>query len=147
MTKSLCLHCGGFKIGAFSPCHECGNEATGNEMLDILFRDNLMASSTLDNFSRVIKTINAATPDPILRHNAFFVYISDNHSSLLNYELDSTPTETARGLLSTLSLPTFEILPGIRNRPKPEKPPPQRATPLGDNGNHKPWWQFWKHEP
>jgi hypothetical protein len=57
MTQALCLKCGAFKIGAFTPCHECGfspktveDKAKGMIMTDWHFN-----SEQLEEYSSRIK--------------------------------------------------------------------------------------------
>jgi hypothetical protein len=136
MTDALCFFCGGIKFGALCPCGDCGAPAHPDMQLNITFSDHNMARPTLEQFGAVIQTINGSVPDTGIRFWTFMEYVSTEHPGILRLELKGDAANEIPAVLSSLTLPPVEMIPG-RNGID--------WNQARDNAvRTRRWWQFWR---
>ena len=66
MTVAVCLRCGAFKHGAFSPCRSCGYKPDDDESLTkhLLVTDHFHSRETLQAIAARVKAGEPVTFDP-----------------------------------------------------------------------------------
>ncbi|HBJ38783.1 MAG TPA: hypothetical protein DDZ51_29350 [Planctomycetaceae bacterium] len=133
MTWALCFNCGEVKFGAICPCPKCEVASTGDMNLDIAFSDHNMTKATLENFGKVVETIQSSSSDKELCFWTFIRYISTNHPSILGVELKPELATKCDSLLSQIELPAVAMVPSKSKILKEQKAKSQRR-----------WWQFWR---
>ncbi len=109
MTIALCLSCGDTKFGAMCPCGTCGEAATGQFDLDVLFSDHQMPVHTLDAFGGLIKSLSARCDDPTLRFWAFLSYVSDHPSELMSVTPPAEIADAVADLIREVDLPLIDV--------------------------------------
>ena len=121
MTTALCTFCGETKFGAMVPCGDCGEGPTGNDGLDILLSDHRMDVPSLERLGGVVRSVNAAVKDPVLRFWTFIEYLSDHPADLLSVTL---PEEVAAEVKAVRAAAALEVVDLEVNEP-----------PTGEDGN------------
>lgn len=101
--------------------------------LDIAFSDHNMTKETLEQFGKVVAAIHAQSDNSEFCFWTFIRYVSINHSSILEVNLEPDVARKCDALLSQISLPTVTL------QSKLAKDQGRRAT--------SPWWKFWHRTP
>ena len=156
MTIALCFSCGETKFGALCPCSECSAEPSGDVSLDILFSDHNYSVKTLTEFGHVIKAISAVSDNDEVNLLTFLLYISNNHSDLLQVKYEEEQEQLCMSLLEKAAVPKVTV----EESPQAKMEKEYDTTPATDEEmesiksmlselkeNQKPnksWWKFWK---
>jgi hypothetical protein len=66
VTVAVCLHCGAYKVGAFTLCPACGYEPHDDESLTkhLMVTDHYLSAEQLDDISQRVKAGVVLTFDP-----------------------------------------------------------------------------------
>lgn len=115
MSAALCLFCGTIKHGAFMDCKACGSSAFDESNINLAFTDHHLDVSTLEEFGRVIKHLNAIAPDQESALMSFFRLITERHPELIYNVTTPNLEEKAGAVLHLASVPEIKITDSSRN--------------------------------
>ena len=109
MTTALCTFCGDTKFGATVPCGACGEGPTGDDSLDILLSEHRMDVPSLERLGGVVRSINEAVKDPLIRFWTFIDYLSDHPADLLSVTLPEEAVGEVKAVRAAARLPVVEL--------------------------------------
>jgi hypothetical protein len=114
MSAALCLACGGIKHGAVVDCGACGAQALDDNGAYLAFTDHHLDVSTLEEFGRVIKHLNAIAPDQESALMSFFRLITERHPDLIYNVTTPDLAEKAGAVLHLAGVPEIKITDSTR---------------------------------